>query len=113
MKKMTLAALVLAVLCLLSACMGNRKDDLVGIWECELYGSVQQIEFTENGYFIDHTGYAKNRYTADGDEITVFVEDVPDSDIDFDYRIHDDILTFGGAEYTRITKDDLFTEYME
>lgn len=93
-------AVVLVLVSVLASC-AKFKGNVIGMWQCELYGSVQIIEFTDDGRFIDHTGGVENKYRIDGSDIVVFVEDVPESEVRLEYEVTGDTLKLGGAEYTK------------
>ena len=86
-------AVVLVLVSILASC-AKFRGNVIGMWQCELYGSVQIIEFTDDGRFIDHTG-------IDGSDIVVFVEDVPESEVRLEYEVTGETLKLGGAEYTK------------
>ena len=93
-------AVVLVLVSILASC-AKFKGNVIGMWQCELYGSVQIIEFTDDGRFIDHTGGVENKYRIDGSDIVVFVEDVPESEVRLEYEVTGDTLKLGGAEYKK------------
>ena len=98
-------AILLIIVASFSSCIGN-KGKVVGKWVCELYGSEQIIEFTEDGSFIDHTSGSVNRYTVSGGKIVTYVEDVPESKIAIEYKVSGDTLVFGNAEYKKLSVSD-------
>lgn len=102
MKKI-LVLLLAVLITILCGCSGHslRKKDIVGVWGCELYGSMLIIEFTEDNEFISHTDGSVNQYKIKGDNIITFVEGVPESEVSLDAVVKGDTLIYGGVEYVK------------
>ena len=103
-KTLVLSLITLAFLATLCACKDN-KEDLAGVWQTDLYGSQQIIEFTKDGYFIDHTTGDVNRYRISGGKIVTYVEGEKSSEVAIPYSIEGDTLKYGVAEYTKVLKN--------
>ncbi len=84
-----------------ASCASSGKGKIVGKWVCELYSSEQIIEFTSDGKFIDHTSGSINHYSVSGNEIVTYIEDIPESEVEIEYKIKGDTLVFGNIEYKR------------
>ena len=106
MKRKLAAALLFLFAAVACAACAAGKANVTGVWSCELYGSEQILEFTDDGRFIDRTSFTENRYRIERGRIVVYVEDEPGSELSFDYKVEGDTLTFGGAEYTKIVPTD-------
>jgi hypothetical protein len=92
--------LVLTAACFVS-CKKNN-DELVGKWMCDMYGSVQIIEFTSDGKFIDYSTSSENRYRIKDEEIEIYVEGEEDSTVSVTFSVDENTLKLGGAEYERV-----------
>ncbi|MCR5353555.1 MAG: hypothetical protein K6D98_04550 [Clostridiales bacterium] len=97
---LALAAALTLVFCLCSC--KNKKDEVVGKWMCDMYGSAQIIEFTSDGKFIDYSTMSENKYKIKDGKIETYVEGEEDSKVAVSYSVDGDKLYFGGAEYERV-----------
>ncbi len=105
MKQFLSLLAALAASLILAACSSSSAArELVGVWQCELYGSALVIEFTDDGHFIDRISGADNRYTVSGGTLTAFVPDDPESGIVLSFSVNGDTLSLGGVEYERLTE---------
>ena len=104
-KRCLVAIVCVMVVVTLGGCVSSdtlSQAELVGKWRCELYGSELIIEFTPDNRFISHTDGAENCYDVDNGYIITYVEGCYDDGVKIKAELNDDVLIFGGVEYTPV-----------